>query len=413
MNLNYLKAVLSETKELAFSQVLIVVLLFIQISVVTRGLGTSNYGRAALVLALIALIFRTFHSRNSDVTLLMLKKQGKNIYTVSLLFDIFIGIISMFFCIILFQSSFNTLFGDYQFNLILLILLSSRVIQTFSESSKAVLTFHGKFKKFALVDSVSNISRFLAIVILFYFEESIENYLLGHALFSVIYGLLGVFVCREYLKISDISIKNIKEYFQFFKLDFFKQRADQFVGIIPQHLDLIILGYFTDFSTVGVFRIAKRLVEPINYVITILNPYVQKQLLKDETDINFKDLIKNFLLPLIFVLTIGYVFLGKNLIVFLSGKEFIEAFYPMMILLGGYCTYLATFWIRQLLLFNDLLQYHAVSRLIATASFLLLSFLFVNQYGASGLAAALSISMVIQKLYEFNIFNKFTNHTNK
>ena len=413
MNLNYLKTVLSETKELAFSQVLIIVLLFIQISVVTRGLGTSNYGRAALVLALIALIFRTFHSRNSDVTLLMLKKQGKNIYTVSLLFDIFIGIISMFFCIILFQSSFNTLFGDYQFNLILLILLSSRVIQTFSESSKAVLTFHGKFKKFALVDSVSNISRFLAIVILFYFEESIENYLLGHALFSVIYGLLGVFVCREYLKISDISIKNIKEYFQFFKLDFFKQRADQFVGIIPQHLDLIILGYFTDFSTVGVFRIAKRLVEPINYVITILNPYVQNQLLKDETDINFKDLIKNFLLPLIFVLTIGYAFLGRNFIELLSGKEFIEAFYPMMILLGGYCTYLATFWIRQLLLFNDLLQYHAVSRLIATASFLLLSFLFVNQYGASGLAAALSISMVIQKVYEFNIFNKFTNHTNK
>ena len=413
MNLNYLKAVLSETKELAFSQVLIVVLLFIQISVVTRGLGTSNYGRAALVLALVALIFRTFHSRNSDVTLLMLKKQGKNIYTVSLLFDIFIGIISMFFCIILFQSSFNTLFGDYQFNLILLILLSSRVIQTFSESSKAVLTFHGKFKKFAIVDSVSNISRFLAIVILFYFEESIENYLLGHALFSVIYGLLGVFVCREYLKISDISIKNIKEYFQVFKLDFFKQRADQFVGIIPQHLDLIILGYFTDFSTVGVFRIAKRLVEPINYVITILNPYVQNQLLKDETDINFKDLIKNFLLPLIFVLTIGYAFLGRNFIELLSGKEFIEAFYPMMILLGGYCTYLATFWIRQLLLFNDLLQYHAVSRLIATASFLLLSFLFVNQYGASGLAAALSISMVIQKVYEFNIFNKFTNHTNK
>ena len=413
MNLNYLKTVLSETKELAFSQVLIVVLLFIQISVVTRGLGTSNYGRAALVLALIALIFRTFHSRNSDVTLLMLKKQGKNIYTVSLLFDIFIGIISMFFCIILFQSSFNTLFGDYQFNLILLILLSSRVIQTFSESSKAVLTFHGKFKKFALVDSVSNISRFLAIVILFYFEQSIENYLLGHALFSVIYGLLGVFVCREYLKISDISIKNIKQYFQVFKLDFFKQRVDQFVGIIPQHIDLIILGYFTDFSTVGVFRIAKRLVEPINYVITILNPYVQNQLLKDETDINFKDLIKNFLLPLIFVLTIGYAFLGRNFIELLSGKEFIEAFYPMMILLGGYFTYLATFWIRQLLLFNDLLQYHAVSRLIATVSFLLLSFLFVNQYGASGLAAALSISMVVQKVYEFNIFNKFTNHTNK
>jgi O-antigen/teichoic acid export membrane protein len=413
MNLNYFKSVFLETKELAFSQVLIVLLLFIQISVVTKGLGTSNYGRAALVLALVALIFRTLHSRNSDVTLLMLKKHGKNIYTVSLLFDFFIGIISMFICIILFQSSFNTLFGDYQLNLTLTVLLSSRVIQTFSESSKAVLTFHGKFKKFAVVDSVSNISRFSAIVILFYFEQSIENYLLGQALFSATYGLLSVFVCRKYLETSDISIKNIKEYFQVFKLDFFKQRADQLVGIIPQHLDLIILGYFTDFSTVGLFRIAKRLIEPINYIVTILNPYVQNKLSSDNPDINFKELIKNFLLPLIFVLTIIYLSFGRNFIQFLSGKEFIEAFFPLMILLGGYFTYLATFWIRQLLLFNDLLQYHAVSKLIATFSFLVLSFLLVNQHGASGLAAALSISMVLQKLYEFNIYSKFTKRTNK
>lgn len=413
MNLNYFKSVFLETKELAFSQVLIVLLLFIQISVVTKGLGTSNYGRAALVLALVALIFRTLHSRNSDVTLLMLKKHGKNIYTVSLLFDFLIGIISMFICIILFQSSFNTLFGDYQLNLTLTVLLSSRVIQTFSESSKAVLTFHGKFKKFAVVDSVSNISRFSAIVILFYFEQSIENYLLGQALFSATYGLLSVFVCRKYLETSDISIKNIKEYFQVFKLDFFKQRADQLVGIIPQHLDLIILGYFTDFSTVGLFRIAKRLVEPINYIVTILNPYVQNKLSSDNPDINFKELIKNFLLPLIFVLTIIYLSFGRNFIQFLSGKEFIEAFFPLMILLGGYFTYLATFWIRQLLLFNDLLQYHAVSKLIATFSFLVLSFLLVNQHGASGLAAALSISMVLQKLYEFNIYSKFTKRTNK
>ena len=413
MNLNYFKSVFLETKELAFSQVLIVLLLFIQISVVTKGLGTSNYGRAALVLALVALIFRTLHSRNSDVTLLMLKKHGKNIYTVSLLFDFLIGIISMFICIILFQSSFNTLFGDYQLNLTLTVLLSSRVIQTFSESSKAVLTFHGKFKKFAVVDSVSNISRFSAIVILFYFEQSIENYLLGQALFSATYGLLSVFVCRKYLETSDISIKNIKEYFQVFKLDFFKQRADQLVGIIPQHLDLIILGYFTDFSTVGLFRIAKRLIEPINYIVTILNPYVQNKLSSDNPDINFKELIKNFLLPLIFVLTIIYLSFGRNFIQFLSGKEFIEAFFPLMILLGGYFTYLATFWIRQLLLFNDLLQYHAVSKLIATFSFLVLSFLLVNQHGASGLAAALSISMVLQKLYEFNIYSKFTKRRNK
>ena len=101
MNLNYFKTVFLETKELAFSQVLIVFLLFVQISVVTRGLGTSNYGRAALVLALVALVFRTLHSRNSDVTLLALNK-SKNIFAESLLFDILIPLqfTSLFFIFI-------------------------------------------------------------------------------------------------------------------------------------------------------------------------------------------------------------------------------------------------------------------------------------------------------------------------
>ena len=84
------------------------------------------------------------------------------------------------------------------------------------------------------------------------------------------------------------------------------------------------------------FRIAKRLIEPINYIVTILNPYVQNKLSSDNPDINFKELIKNFLLPLIFVLTIIYLSFGRNFIQFLSGKEFIEAFFPLMILLGGY-----------------------------------------------------------------------------
>ena len=48
-----------------------------------RGLGTTGYGQAVLVLALIAIIFRTLHARNSDVTLLMLKKYGEKMFTLS------------------------------------------------------------------------------------------------------------------------------------------------------------------------------------------------------------------------------------------------------------------------------------------------------------------------------------------
>ena len=170
----------------------------------------------------------------------------------------------------------------------------------------------------------------------------------------------------------------------------------------------MILGYFTDLSTVGIFRIAKRLVEPITYIISVLTPLVQNQLSKESLRVNFSELVKNFLLPLSTIIIIPYVYFGENLINLISGRTFLDAYEPMLVLTIGYIIYLNTFWIRQLLLFSNLIQYHALSRLISLATFLLASFLFVTQFGAVGIAIALSLSMIVQKFYEFYAFNKYS-----
>ena len=290
MNFQYIKNLINDIKELASSQMIIVILLFAQVSIVTKGLGTIKYGQAVLVLALVAIIFRSLHARNSDVTLLMIQKYGEKMYTRSLFFDLLIGIICYFLCLIIFGSQINTFFGNYSMSFALNFFLLARISQTFSESSKAILTYNGNFKKFALVDTISNLLRFLVIVFLFNSNASIDNYLIGQATFSVTYGIFSLFICREYLIISEISLKNLAEYFTKFKSDFVKQRYDQFVGIVPQHFDLVILGYFTDFSTVGIFRIAKRLIEPINYVVSVLTPYVQNKLSRENQNIRFNKL---------------------------------------------------------------------------------------------------------------------------
>ena len=408
MNFKYLKTLLFEIKELASSQLLIVVILFVQVGIVTRGLGTSSYGQAVLVLALVAIIFRTLHAKNSDVTLLMLKKYGESMFTLSLVYDLLIGIVCYLICLVLFQSQLNSLFGNYSMSISLNILLISRIFHTLSESSKAVLTFNGQFKKFALIDTVSSLMRFITIVILFSVNASIDNYFIGQAVFSIVYGFFGFFICRNYLRISEVSIKNLTDYFRKFKSDFLKQRLDQLVGIVPQHLDIVILGYFTDLSTVGIFRIAKRLVEPFTYIISVLTPLVQNQLSKESLRANFSDLVKNFLLPLSTIMIIPYIYFGENLINLISGSSFLDAYEPMLVLVIGYVIYLNTFWIRQLLLFSNLIQYHAFSRLISLFVFVLASFFFVDQFAAVGIAISLSLSMIVQKLYEFYAFNKYS-----
>ena len=408
MNFQYIKNLIYEVKELASSQLFIVIILFVQVGIVTRGLGTSGYGQAVLILALIAIIFRTLHARNSDVTLLMIKKYGENMFTYSLIFDFLIGIICYVFCIVIFESKLNSLFGSYNLSFALNVLLITRIFQTFSESSKAVLTFNGHFKKFAFIDAVANCMRFITIVILFNFNASIDNYLFGQSVFSIVYGVLSLFICRNYLKISKLSTKGLIDYFNNFKSDFLKQRLDQVVGIIPQHLDLVILGYFTDLSTVGIFRIAKRLVEPVTYIVTVLTPMVQNQLSKESVRLNFSELVRSFLFPLSIFIIVLYFYLGESLISLIAGSSFIDAYQPLLLLLVGYTIYLNTFWIRQLLLFSNLIEHHALSRFISLVVFTLSSYFFVTEYGAIGIAIAVSMSMVAQKLYEFYAFNKYT-----
>jgi len=409
MNFQYIKNLISEIKELASSQMLIVILLFVQVSIVTKGLGTIKYGQAVLVLALVAIIFRSLHARNSDVTLLMIQKYGEKMYTRSLFFDLIIGVICYSLCLIIFGSQVNTFFGNYSMSFALNFFLLARITQTFSESSKAILTYNGNFKKFALVETISNLFRFLVIVFLFNSNASIDNYLIGHATFSVTYGIFSLIICREYLLISEISLKNLLDYFTKFKSDFVKQRYDQLVGIIPQHFDLVILGYFTDFSTVGIFRIAKRLIEPINYIVSVLTPYVQNKLSREDQNIRFNKLLMNILLPISSVLLAFYIYFGNGLINLISGPSFENAYHPLLILLIGYIVYLNTFWVRQLLLFKNLIHYHAFSRIVSLIVFLISAFFLSPAYGANGLALALSLGMISQKVYEFYSYRRFSN----
>ena len=58
---------------------------------------------------------------------------------------------------------------------IILVYLFSRVIQTFSETSKAVLIFEGKMNEYSLLELITVLIRFLSILILLSMNPTIEN----------------------------------------------------------------------------------------------------------------------------------------------------------------------------------------------------------------------------------------------
>ena len=59
--------------------------------------------------------------------------------------------------------------------------------------------------------------------------------------------------------------------------------------IPPQHLDVVVIGFFADFYSAGIYRIAKKLVEPINYLVVAFSPWMLNKINNDEK-YNFRKL---------------------------------------------------------------------------------------------------------------------------
>ena len=404
MNLVFAKKILNEVKELASTQIFIVVILFIQVGIVTRQLGVEAFGRVSLLIVIVSFVFRSLNSRNSDVILIFLTKHKENVFTLSIFFDLFIGSIAYLICLILLISPLNYNFGNFTLNQTIHLFIFSRVIQGFSETAKAFFTFEKKFKKMAYCEFAAILLRFLYIILFFIKNPTIENFLLSQVIFSISFGLISLIFSKTNILKAKVSIKAFKSFLKVIKINYFKQRGDQLVGLIPQHFDLILLSIFTDFYLVGLYRVAKRSIEPINYIINALTPIVQNRISQNNKKFEAAKLVKSFLFPVSICAALFYLIFGKLFISTIFGENFEPAYFQVLILLIGYIFYLNTFWIRHVLLLNEKINFHTISRLINTISFLLFSYIFSSILPTYGIAISATIGVILQKIYEIKIF---------
>ena len=406
MNISYIKKIFLETKELFTSQALIAILSLVQVSYVVKQLGAEKYGVITLFVTFISLFFRALHSKNSDVALLAFKKEDKNIFYPALLFDFLIGVLAMILCLTIYLTPYFSKINIENFSMYLLLFLFCRTIFNFSETSKATLINTGKLKILSSMELSGILIRFFLIISLISIDPTIQNYLLGQSLYLLSYGLIAVAISRKEINTKRYESKmNFREYWLSVKNIYKKIRYDQVLGLIPQHFDILLLSLLGDLTLVGIYKFAKRLVEPINYIVTGFNPWIQNQY-SNRRKIDFSDFVKKLLLPLSTVILLIFITTGKKIIELIGSNEFASAYEPMIILTFGYLIYLLTFWIRQALLFNELIIYHAYGRLIYSFVFIILSIPLTYFFNVAGLAYSLSSAIALQKIFEYIVYKK-------
>ena len=148
------------------------------------------------------------------------------------------------------------------------------------------------------------------------------------------------------IELRNFKLNDFKLYIKSVLPHYKSIRLNQIIGLIPQHFDVIIISVVSDFSAVGIYRFAKRLVEPVNYIVAIFNPWLQSKLSRKEREFDIIQFFYKFLLPVGVAVVLFYIFLGKYVIEFLGTEEFQRSYEPLIILLAGYVTFLLTFWIR-------------------------------------------------------------------
>ena len=402
--LTIMKKFLNETKELLLSQGLIAVLAIIQVRVVATNLGPEAYGNIGVYLGLVGLSFRILSSRNSDLVLINFKSTNKNFLNSAIYFEILLGSVSLIFVYGIFFVYYNFIFNY------LILYFVTRVFLNILEVFKGVFTHNGDMKTYSLVESSSNITRFILVVTFVSLNPDISSFfyaLTFHQLFVSVLVLL-LLIKKDTNKAEKITFK---EYIKMSKSNFYKIRTDQSVGLIPTHLDVVVIGYFADYYSAGIYRIAKKLVDPINSLIVAFSPWMLNKI-NNQGDYNFRNLFINILLPSSVIIVSFYYLFGSNLIEIIAGDEFADAFLPMMILLFGFMSYYLTFWTRHFLFMNDLIHKHTIGRVINLIIFLSTAPFFISNFGFNGIAISISLSTAFQKLYEFSVYLKYKNNKN-
>jgi len=393
-----------ETKELLLSQGIIAVLAIIQVRVVATNLGPEIYGNIGVYLGFVGISFRILNSRNSDLILINSNLTDKNFTKSAVYLELILGVVSLFFVSSIFFIYYKSI-ENY-----LILYFFTRVLFNVQEVFKGVFTHTGDMKTYSLVESFSNITRFILVVSFISFSPSISSFFFALSIHQVVVSIL-VLILLYKSNLNQSETMNFKEYMRLSKKSFYKIRTDQAVGLIPTHLDVVVIGYFANYYSAGIYRIAKKLVDPINSVIVAFSPWMLNKISKNN-NYNFKKLTINILIPSSILIIFIYYLFGNQLIQLIAGKAFYDSFSPMMILLVGFISYYLTFWTRHYLLLNDLILKHTIARVVNLVTFVLTAPLLITNYGFNGIAFSISMSVLFQKIYELSVYLKNKNLKN-
>lgn len=169
-------------------------------------------------------------------------------------------------------------------------------------------------------------------------------------------------------------------------------------GLVLTEMDTFMLGIFGN-QEVGIYSVAKNLISKATNIpqaicvstMTVM-AFVNSENIENKLK-KYKKIILAGMLSAV-IISICFIIIGKVFIDISYGKEYLESYNILMILLVYFCLYSLTGFLSTFLIYQKSGKGIALSYIVLILSNLLLNYLWIPEKGAIGAALASSLSMV-------------------
>jgi len=375
----------------------------------TRLLGPAGFGLLGVVMAFASTINSLFSFRMSE---LVVRYGGEYLNTdqkdkasaaikAAALTE---GIVSLLaFIVVIITANFaetyiaKTSGTAWMFTVFALGLLANFNIET----STGILQITSRIKLQGILNLVQAIFTTLVIAGAFFFNGNITIVLIAYLTGKTIIGL-GMFVAAQ-VQLSKVlgsgwwrmTFSALTEAREMIRFAISSNISATIIKIFRES-ELIWVGIFLDTTAVGYYRVAYTIVHflsiPADPLIATTFPEINR-LVVEKAWGRLKDFLRK-ITALSFIynlaLGLGLLIFGRWVIRIYSGAEFLDAYPALFALTIGLVFNYILFWNRPLLLSLGLPEYPIYVTFIAGLLKLVLSFVFVAQYGIVAAGALLS-----------------------
>ena len=381
---------------------------FVQGILVARWLGPELYGVAALVMSVPSLVYMFFDTRSSEASIKYLSEfhvRGERSRAAAMCLlgysvDLATAIVVLLFVAAIAPWASQAVVHRPELAWLLILYAAAFLFRSLQNTSYAILAVHRHFPTIAVMGMAFTVARVILVLGLVVAGWGVYGVVIGNALAMVLRGVVYAAVAWPLMRRSwgGVGLRGAWRLLRGRRREIMSFLAfndiSALLGIIPKQFDIVLLGYLADSTSVGIYKLGKRMGSVIVYVVNPLQSVVYPSLSANVVYAGthaLRQKIRAYTYKLgvpVFVACILAASVVGPLIEFAVGTAYAESVLVAQVLFIAYASWCLFFWLRPVYMAKGMTKQWAMGFLYYSSAFMIVSLVLSPFWGPVGVAIA-------------------------